>query len=1118
MSTKETDSSINEHKQEISFWGRRTAVLEDARLHPPQRTGDMFACGRGSMRQNDEGGHEQDPSAVGLVRGTLRELHAYIKKSSRIGPKFNQVCMYAAAPLEPGSAKKTNHAFSQVVFLDLDGLCTSPEDVERLRAWKSANDRILASSSSHNPVAGKYCFRLIFPINASLTYEEHAGVAAILNQQLAEHMGRSEGIDPANKRSMQPMLLPAWKDEDIALQAVLELHEPGSILDVSFIVDVVRKEIAEEKSKERARQTAVNYLRPVVTHGLVVTHDDHVDALDGARADLHAFSVPAGQGRSNKDLYRACCIARDWGLDLDEAVTLLESIYVPQGQPAAWIQAKARSAWSSQDPSRGWRMRASRARREFVPEEIFSFADSVTHEPVTHDVIINKRVTPCVTTEPETPAPAAPRSRGTRMCDRYLPPLEDFNDLEASVTYIKSACGTGKNVRLKLAWEKLQADGGRGIGVCHRVSLSRDQSGAWGVACYQDLKGEIEVSASVCLDSLERVSVWDSGPDLELIERRLDVLVIDESEQVGRHLFSDTIRSKGKIGAIYSRLKALVRAAKRVICQDADLGPFTIFLMRLLKGWTDAGQHDELFILNTWQPGNLSASIHASEEAYWSEFEAAVAEGPVWEYCTSRETCEAHAKKLRKQNPKKMIVAMHSGTTGSPEVQALLNPPPGADPWLSVDVVIATASVGTGVSVDTLDRFRVFGHARSGAGPLAQDVKQGLSRVRHPRGGSWTIFTGGRVSWNEINSEAILADLQIKCDKTVGLLKGITWEAKYEVESGLTHLQVDNFDLLRLQAEALALSAKHGNHLHSITVEDLNGRRTTKKGALELHLEACGISVTHVADDLDPSEKKIIKEELKAARMAVTDEFADRVVAAPTITLDEAAELAGRDATPELEAQVTRAFIEDFYGMISKDVVLKDDRGRRRGKIKNLGQVLAWQRGEKQAVQRLDFQEMKAGIASHCRHHSQQAALQATLWRIFGINDLDADAKARTKLKAPTNILTAKLKEEVKRTLGITLGKTHQKNIMVLARSLAQRAGVKLSGVQVRDTATGARSRVYSLDAVSVAEAVSDGVRYFERITDPNKTPPHLAMKVIDGDVFLAALMDEDQLPLSAAA
>src|SRR5690349_19963862 len=79
----------------------------------------------------------------------------------------------------------------------------------------------------------------------------------------------------------------------------------------------------------------------------------------------------------------------------------------------------------------------------------------------------------------------------------------------------------------------------------------------------------------ICLDSLLQVGREDG----------YELIIIDESQQVFGHLFSETVVSRGDQERIYKLFREHVRRAKSVIALDADLDFLThTTLARMVSG------------------------------------------------------------------------------------------------------------------------------------------------------------------------------------------------------------------------------------------------------------------------------------------------------------------------------------------------------------------------------------------------------------------------------------------------------------------------------------------------------------------------------------------------------
>jgi hypothetical protein len=104
--------------------------------------------------------------------------------------------------------------------------------------------------------------------------------------------------------------------------------------------------------------------------------------------------------------------------------------------------------------------------------------------------------------------------------------------LPEGVTFVKSPKGTGKTEEMKRI---VEAADGSVLLIGHRVSLIRQSCQRLALDCYLDFKGRLGSDRmGICLDSLKRLRAKGAGP------KRFRTVIIDESEQVLSHFFSDT--------------------------------------------------------------------------------------------------------------------------------------------------------------------------------------------------------------------------------------------------------------------------------------------------------------------------------------------------------------------------------------------------------------------------------------------------------------------------------------------------------------------------------------------------------------------------------------------------
>ena len=189
------------------------------------------------------------------------------------------------------------------------------------------------------------------------------------------------------------------------------------------------------------------------------------------------------------------------------------------------------------------------------------------------------------------------------------PKLEE-SELPRGLTFIKSPKGTGKTFSLPrmfepfirhtpserlshLDWfEENQDPGERPIDqsydtgfsillIGHRQALIREMCQRLRLHCYLDDESEYGVAESVLRDKQTRYGICLDS--LRKIRRKdYDLIIIDESEQVLSHFFSDTMANRRQ--ETFAFFQSLLRASPRVICLDADLSWITFNTVTKIAG------------------------------------------------------------------------------------------------------------------------------------------------------------------------------------------------------------------------------------------------------------------------------------------------------------------------------------------------------------------------------------------------------------------------------------------------------------------------------------------------------------------------------------------------------
>ena len=1070
---------------------------------------DQIACGRGRKDSglvvdrvamaNRPGGLGptlfkeitwQVPGSYETFVGTLEDLHReVVVGESGIGPKHQAVTIYAGPPLEElGPPSKVNCGPSHILTIDLDdGALRDQRDLARLREWLSVHQLgySLYSTASYSIEVPK--IRLILLWDLALAYDEHRIAARRMLARIQAHIGTDQGWDKCSTVPSHPMHVARWTTPEAESLAIQEFRH-GRSWPVSLELEAIREELMEARIAEEARLASFAAAGDLTG---VISLEDRVSE---ARHEIHTSGLAGirpGEGRTDSGMWDAARCCASWGLDAEQIEAVLVSLFGD-------VDSKILSHKASEAARlvRPWRLlKAAGQRRAAADDHVFDEVEEIGVSSPRHTCSVNIYETTSVTDKCDAePLASIETALGSlpleKIHSRYLPTVEDFGQLPKGLLFVRSACGTGKNASLRPAWDKLQADGERGIGVSHRISLARAQSGAWSLPCYQDSKGEITGTASVCLNSLPRVAWWELG-DEEVKEIPMKVAVLDEIQQQIRHAFSSASRKSGATPKIIKAIRMTLLESETCILQDADMTGLTF---RVLKRILGDRKIEARVQVNTWRPSNLEAVLYEDKAVWLKALKEEVKTGSSKKAipCTSRAAASRLHRILEKDNPRKRGLLIHQGTVGLPEVRACLEDPRLFDQY---DWIAYSPSISAGVSIDIPETWEVWGHVRTGDGSIAQDVFQGLSRVRNPVG-PWRIFVGrGPLRFLETDPAKILEDLTILCKKSLRLLEGLD----YDVDLSSGQISVDDPALLYCYAEVLAYEARWGI---------LHRMKDGRQGALAEHLRASGVRVEWDGETASPAEKEAQQAEEAAAKLEVDEEEAELVEEAPDITDEEREELSRQPSTPETEAKVIRHDMAKFYGEkeISKEKVLHDRRGKRRQEIAFEVRAAAWRRGHQAKVKEIDKRSL-AGEGDHsilnCSHRAAQADLTVRLWSAMGIDDVEKAAKQGIELKIPQGPIDPSLREEIRRTLIPTLkaDTTWGK----LASVLAGRGGYRLAKPEQRRQ-DGKRIRSYRLDADSVMEVYREGASYLSALTGEEATAWEPAP--MDDEAMIEALLD----------
>jgi len=491
---------------------------------------------------------------------------------------------------------------------------------------------------------------------------------------------------------------------------------------------------------------------------------------------------------------------------------------------------------------------------------------------------------------------------------------------KTGIVWLNSGKGTGKTKAIA----KLVKDTYTVLSLGHRVALQRNLANRLGCDYIADIdKVEKEFLAdgsrytrrvSLCVDSLLQIPTGfaENGD-----------LILDEVAQVMRHLFTgSTCGKKGKRPALIAKFIQLVREAKRIILADADIDSWMIDLIAIIRNETAI-----YGISNSYKANGYDCDFYQSGDDT-ATIERLIQDVKASQTLFTTTDGLGKAKRLAKVLypiiGKEAILEVNSETSGSDEIKAFIENP---DQYLAdhpyIKIVIATPSMGTGVSIESDYFDKVYG-LFYGVSICDNDASQALSRVRKPL---------PRIVWAKRKGSAYSRFGQST--------------AKIEITGNIHKLTKATTDLLKdkIAPEQLArLNAIDWQGAIINATSEIEAYRNRCmadfRDALHARLEYEGNTVTLI----DSKGDKATRQTLREASQAVKLDKAVSTVNAPDTTLSEALQLEAKQdgLTPSQRAILDKFYLKDFYCLetLTVDDVLSDRNGRTRKALTRLEHLL----------------------------------------------------------------------------------------------------------------------------------------------------------------------------------
>lgn len=310
----------------------------------------------------------------------------------------------------------------------------------------------------------------------------------------------------------------------------------------------------------------------------------------------------------------------------------------------------------------------------------------------------------------------------THYNDRYLDPTARFLIAEKGITMIKSPKGTGKTTILRPFIDECRKRGESVMVMGHRVNLLRELASPekLNLDFYLDIEnnGKSDFMA-ICMDSLTRYDLDnDQAPH---------TIIIDESEQVFRHLLSQTLRENRT--KVFNTLIWMLQNGTRIITLDADItSDMTLELVRMFRGEAKCNSEAHSGIINNYVFTGRETQMYDDQYQLLQEaVESAVAGRKVFISTNKRENGAEVFARIFEATKKRVLLVSALTSEEDPAVKEFMTNT--SEESKNYDVIICTPTAQTGISIDNDHFDEVYGFFWDSVGTY-QDIDQGMSRVR----------------------------------------------------------------------------------------------------------------------------------------------------------------------------------------------------------------------------------------------------------------------------------------------------------------------------------------------------------------------------------------------------
>ena len=361
--------------------------------------------------------------------------------------------------------------------------------------------------------------------------------------------------------------------------------------------------------------------------------------------------------------------------------------------------------------------------------------------------------------------------------------LGDIPYPQSGLACIKSAKGTGKTTALQPLIHQATQTGRKVLVITHRIQLGRAICQSIGIDWIEEVKkSETQgvLGYGLCIDSLHSQSQARFAPEIW----KGAIVILDEVEQIIWHLLNSKTCYEKRL-QILATLKELIETVLStgglIIAQDADLSNISI---DYLKGLTEI-PIEPWVVVNQWQPEE-AWPVHyydtKNPSSLIAQMERLIQTGAVFvavdtQRVSGRWSCTNLETYLHNRFPGKRILRIDSETVANPKHPAYgivdrLN-----EALPHYDIVIATPTIGTGVSINIRGHFQAVFGIFQGVTADAES-RQALARVREavPRYVWAASFGPGKVGNGSCNYQEVIRSTTKAVKYNIALLKAAEFD------------------------------------------------------------------------------------------------------------------------------------------------------------------------------------------------------------------------------------------------------------------------------------------------------------------------------------------------------